>query len=481
MCIENLFAAAAIGDLSCIKRLYKPADHLHAINHFGNNLLQHTVLYAPGHAIIEICSWLIETGMGNSAKGAVKARWLCAAALGDQEALAAVLRLADPYAVNSSGENALHLAVRSDNLACLSWLLALGIDGNTEYDKHLYIEKRNNSGDTPLLLATSMGCFEMTRSLYRAGADVRSLNYLGESALHLACRSSQSIFLVQWLMTHVPLEAKIFRSLKTAFLFVMSSERVSVEILHVLREGGVNLNVRSRGGKNAIYCMLENYSIEISLQKRILFWLLECGVDVNHNGDHGYTLFLYAAKKHWIDILDYLVGKKLCDPKRKRYHGVLFELLSKKNLYNTVIAPVVAYLFYEHDLREVQCADREDRLYRVLSCYRDLQRYRAVYLLNVLRIFFRAYQEKNLALLTLPGEIWETISRYLVNSALFRYDYSGKKRDLVLQVVLYAHSPPQPGSTRCDFFRKIYLLGPNDTRQQDRDFFMVAKRRCLAK
>ncbi|XP_032077398.1 85/88 kDa calcium-independent phospholipase A2 isoform X1 [Thamnophis elegans] len=84
-------------------------------------------------------------------------------------------------ALSSSGESALHIAVRRGRFDCTMVLLTHGAMPNT----------KEKNGNTPLHLAMQQDCIEMIKALIVFGADVDIPNNLGETPGLVAARTSK--------------------------------------------------------------------------------------------------------------------------------------------------------------------------------------------------------------------------------------------------------------------------------------------------
>lgn len=73
----------------------------------------------------------------------------------------------------TNGDGALHLVVRRQDSTYLNYLLARGADPNL----------KNGRGETPLLIASSLGSTDMIETLVKHGANVNLGNASGETAL----------------------------------------------------------------------------------------------------------------------------------------------------------------------------------------------------------------------------------------------------------------------------------------------------------
>ena len=73
----------------------------------------------------------------------------------------------------TNGDGALHIVVRRQDSTYLNYLLARGADPNL----------RNERGETPLLIASSLGSTDMIETLVKHGANVNMGNSSGETAL----------------------------------------------------------------------------------------------------------------------------------------------------------------------------------------------------------------------------------------------------------------------------------------------------------
>ncbi|WP_242138065.1 ankyrin repeat domain-containing protein [Sphingomonas sp. TREG-RG-20F-R18-01] len=73
----------------------------------------------------------------------------------------------------TNGDGALHIVVRRQDSTYLNYLLARGADPNL----------KNSRGETPLLIASSLGATDMIENLAKHGANVNLGNASGETAL----------------------------------------------------------------------------------------------------------------------------------------------------------------------------------------------------------------------------------------------------------------------------------------------------------
>lgn len=168
------------------------------------------------------------------------------AAAGPRDAIDAfaqslIERGADCFARISSGETALHLAIRSELPGCALLLLARGFDPNA----------RDRAGQTPLHLALRLALAqrqELLAALLRAGADPERAAADGETPLGRATlmRRQESLRLLRWGSWRLPRRALIDADLPAA---AQSGDR---EAVAKLRELGLPLDARDAQGCSAL-------------------------------------------------------------------------------------------------------------------------------------------------------------------------------------------------------------------------------------
>ena len=105
-----------------------------------------------------------------------------------------ISRTKNPGQVNNIGENCLHKAVLSENLATISFITQKFIK---EYNVSLDI--KDNQGNTPLLLAAKNNSIEIVAHLIRLGATWQIENNDGDNCLTISAKSNY-IELTKWLL-----------------------------------------------------------------------------------------------------------------------------------------------------------------------------------------------------------------------------------------------------------------------------------------
>ncbi|CDW88756.1 ankyrin repeat-containing protein [Stylonychia lemnae] len=158
---------------------------------------------------------------------------------------------------NQNGSNALHIAVKKENLLVIQTLI----------DIHYPLGYSKNNGVTALGIAAYKGNLQILDILYKAGTDVNQTNKQGVSPLYLAIKSGD-LKCVKYLIDR---KAKVhcydieFAEFSPLFFSIKVGNLL---VLELICDTGINLD--------------ETY---------------------NHQG---YTPFTYAASLHQIDLVNYL-------------------------------------------------------------------------------------------------------------------------------------------------------------------------------
>ncbi len=81
---------------------------------------------------------------------------------------------------NQNGSNALHIAVKKENIKVIETLL----------DLHYPLDYTKNNGVTSVGIACYIGSLRVLDMLYKAGADINYRSISGVNALHLAIKAN---------------------------------------------------------------------------------------------------------------------------------------------------------------------------------------------------------------------------------------------------------------------------------------------------
>ncbi|KAL3488238.1 ankyrin repeat-containing domain protein [Aspergillus germanicus] len=189
----------------------------------------------------------------------------------------------DPNVADSSGQTALHWAVKNGQQEAVEALFNHGIDLNTlnlEFESPLHyaasqssealvkllinlgsqVEARNSAGETPLLVAARTVNLEALRGLLMNGADPEALDNMDRNALHLAITASKTecAKAVKLLLSHgVDFRPCDGRNMTPLHYAVAEGNSGLVDLL--LEAGAdINLGVPRKFGKNAHYPICTN-------------------------------------------------------------------------------------------------------------------------------------------------------------------------------------------------------------------------------
>jgi uncharacterized protein len=170
-----------------------------------------------------------------AAYAGVKPEVADAAMHGDKVALRALLQdKADVNAPQIDGSTALHWAVRADDFEMTELLLAAGA----------HVSTANDSGATPMLLATMNGSAAMIELLLKAGADPNgALSASGNTPLMMAARTGK-VDAAKLLLDHgAQVNSKESWGGTTALMWAASERHP--EVVKLLVERGADVNAKS--------------------------------------------------------------------------------------------------------------------------------------------------------------------------------------------------------------------------------------------
>ncbi|MHA7841547.1 MAG: ankyrin repeat domain-containing protein [Gammaproteobacteria bacterium] len=295
-CGRTAFMCAAIkGQLAVLRLLKERGAAIHGLDEEGNNAL-HLASAVSGD--VSTVSWLLalESCDIESRSGCGRTAFLLVAASGQLEVLQLLQESgANIYAVDTNGNNALHIALLySANISTVEWLLGL---------QNFDIESRGQHGRTAFLLAAAKGQLEVLQLLEKRGADIHAEDKYGNNALHTASLFSGDKSTVAWLLTRdgFSIESRSAgRCGRTPFL--CAAEWNQLEVLKFLQEKGANIHAVDDNGNNALHIALLNLA-NVSTVK----WLLDLNrYDIDSRGEYGRTALMLAAQKGQLKALQLL-------------------------------------------------------------------------------------------------------------------------------------------------------------------------------
>lgn len=286
---------------------------------------------------------------------------LFAAGLGKRAACEILIKAgAKPDVVNDKGSTALHLSVSCDNGK-----------GNRETLEYLatykqLLEVKNNDGDTPLLLASSLGNRTFCELLVKAGADANTTDNEGGNALHWAA-SNEKTETVEYFAAYTNLLNAKNKAGSTALMKAASSgHRAICEMLVKL---GANVNLTNDTGNTALHLaalegqdetveyfaqfnqLLEaknnhtNTPLNLAVYKGHLLAckkLVEAGANLNDADSEGNLALHWAVFYKKAEIVEYFATfKHLLDAKDKRGNTPLHLAVNRHQ-------PELVPLFIDH-------------------------------------------------------------------------------------------------------------------------------------
>ena len=272
--------------------------------------------YAVDLGYIATLKWLVyelRLSLEDRESECQKTPFLCAIDTGCLALLQALQALgADIQAVDAQGNNALHLAIDTENLVVMGWLIQAGVALECREQK----DQR-----TPFLRAAQIRNLELLRALKSYGAEMQVFDQYGNNALHLAvlsssrvhpCRSGEKgegiidqlttkvLEVITWLLQEsgLSLEAKGDHQM-TAFLY--AARYGCLEILQQLKDWGSDAQVVDEHGNNALHLAV------LGEHNEVIRWLVqEARLDLESLGGDQKTAFLVAAEQGSLSVLKIL-------------------------------------------------------------------------------------------------------------------------------------------------------------------------------
>jgi len=287
---------AGKGDLEKLKLLKNKGVNIRAVDGNGRNAL-HYASYLSNS--VEPVKWLIdEVNIDIETKGKFqRTPLLCAARKGQLKLLELLKNKgSDITAIDKGGDNALHLACfYTNNVETVNWLID---------EVNIDIETRGFNQLTPFLCAAYKGQLEILKLLRNKGADITAIDKYGNNALHLACKFSNSVETVNWLIdkANMDIETRGFNQLTP---FLCATDKGQLKVLELLKNKGADITAIDKNGDSALHlaCGFSN-SIET------VNWLIDkANIDIETKGKYQRTPFLKAAYEGQLDILKLLRNK----------------------------------------------------------------------------------------------------------------------------------------------------------------------------
>lgn len=197
---------------------------------------------------------------------------------------------------NVIGCTALYSSILNNNIEIAKLLIKAGAD----------VEKPENHGVTPLMLACELDNIEIINVLIKAGANINlETNDKSNTALTIAYTVGSEKYEESYDVLKLLIKAggdlnkaKIYGNT----LLSKSIERNKIELIKILIEEGADVNKSDKYSYAPLVTALEQGNIEI------IKLLLASGADVNQPNKHGITPFIASIKKENIEIVKLLIS-----------------------------------------------------------------------------------------------------------------------------------------------------------------------------
>jgi ankyrin repeat protein len=190
----------------------------------------------------------------------------------------------------------------SDPEDCMKYLFANDLDKIKEYPNDC-VNYRADNGVTMLMMAVAKGNMEIAQYLIEAGANVNSVNYLKQNALHYAVIHNQPkmIDLLRQNGAEIKPNAHGVTSL------MMAIQLGNFEMVQLLNPKFEDVNIAADDGWTAVYFAIRKED------KRILDFLLAKGACVNFKDTYVQTPMDFAKEVGWKYAMEKLKNGKQCD------------------------------------------------------------------------------------------------------------------------------------------------------------------------
>ena len=154
---------------------------------------------------------------------------------------------ANPYRLSTSGENAIHYAAFSGDLAKIRYLLNLQVP----------FAMRSENGESPLDYSCEVGHVNIAKALIKEGADFRYVNkYTGETCLHRGARFGRDDIVSLLIAKGADLESRDHLSLTPLLRAIIHFRRTATKLLVA---AGANIDACDSLGRTAFSLVMQQY------------------------------------------------------------------------------------------------------------------------------------------------------------------------------------------------------------------------------
>ena len=272
--------------LRVMKALLQAGSDVNTVDRFGQTPLMTVVLkkeWAAAGLLLDSC--------GPDDKSASP---VLIAAVANGAPVDLLSRMVEKFAIDvkaqtgNEGSSVLHAAVAAGHQAALEW--ALG-------PKKIYVDLRNQKGQTALQLAVAAGRRDMVQALLGAGAAPDTRDDEGNVPLVTATRNDNQEIVEMLVNAKADLDAAdVFGVTALSAASSAGSIRMVKTLLTAAESAGVKLNLEP-----ALFAAAERG------HGRVLELLIAAGADVNHIDSEGRTPLMRAVNADQVETLSILI------------------------------------------------------------------------------------------------------------------------------------------------------------------------------
>ncbi|XP_046579347.1 putative ankyrin repeat protein RF_0381 [Haliotis rubra] len=188
---------------------------------------------------------------------------------------------ADLTKENDDHDNIFYFAILSEDPEIVKYI----VKHNT-----VDINRENDEGMTPVMIAADNGFKEAFHLLVSKGADLTRVNEKRENILHHACRG-RGMEIVEYILTRNMVEDIDTRTGTGKTPLMIAASEGNKEVFDLLVKKGANLTLLDEDDKNILHFASEGGNIET-----VQFILSQHILSINSRGDNGQTAVMTAAK-----------------------------------------------------------------------------------------------------------------------------------------------------------------------------------------